>query len=112
MTPRVPDVKVHVVMSGLRELEMKRLVLLSVAVAIFALLAGCRTHARRGAAWGALTGGIIGYNSAYHDRDQAALVGALIGSFVGHEIGEQMDREDVLRRYYERDRYFRGRPRR
>jgi uncharacterized protein YcfJ len=81
------------------------LVILIVAVAV--PLAGCRTYAEQGTAWGALAGGVIGYNAGYKDREQAALVGALIGGFVGHEIGEDMDRDEAYyRRNYDRRGYY------
>jgi len=84
-----------------------RLILLAILLlALLAPIAGCRTYAEQGTAWGALAGGVIGYNAGYKNRDRAALVGALIGGFVGHEIGEDMDREEALRRDYDRGGYY------
>ena len=54
----------------------------------------------------ALAGGVIGYNAGYKNRDRAALVGAMIGGVIGHEIGEDMDREEALRRQYDRGGYY------
>jgi len=85
---------------------MRALVLILLAIALTVPLAGCRTYAEQGTAWGALAGGVIGYNAGYKNRDRAALVGAMIGGFVGHEVGEDMDREEAMRRQYERGGYY------
>ncbi len=85
---------------------MKTALMLALLFAIVVPVAGCATYAEQGTAWGALAGGVIGYNSGYKDRDKAALVGALIGGFIGHEVGEDMDRDEAMRRRYSGDRSY------
>ena len=85
---------------------MRILILAILTLALLVPAAGCRTYAEQGTAWGALAGGVIGYNAGYKNRDRAALVGAMIGGVIGHEVGEDMDREEALRRQYERGGYY------
>jgi uncharacterized protein YcfJ len=85
---------------------MRLLLIGLLLAALLVPVAGCRTYAGQGTAWGALAGGVIGYNAGYRNRDRAALVGAMIGGFIGHEVGENMDREEAMRRQYERGGYY------
>jgi osmotically inducible lipoprotein OsmB len=88
-----------------QEREM-RLSVLAILLLILMSVAGCRTYAEQGTAWGALAGGVIGYNAGFKNRGKAALAGALIGGFIGHEIGEDMDREEALRQRYQGGGYY------
>lgn len=85
---------------------MRMLIIGLLLTIIVTPLVGCRTYAEQGTAWGALAGGVIGYNAGFKNRNQAALVGAMIGGFVGHEVGEDMDREEAMRRQYDRGGYY------
>jgi uncharacterized protein YcfJ len=88
----------------------RKIILTVVALLALSFFVGCRTYEEQGTAWGALAGGVIGYNSGYKNRDRAALVGAVLGGAIGHHIGEDMDREEAWRQsiyrnqssYYER----------
>jgi len=90
-----------------------RVRLLTTALAVCVLSAGCANNQDAGTAIGAITGGIIGNQFGKGSGKVAAtLAGAVVGGIVGNEIGRSLDARDrELARQAEYDAWERGPPR-
>ena len=90
-----------------------RVRLLTTALAVCVLSAGCANNQDAGTAIGAITGGIIGNPFGKGSGKVAAtLAGAVVGGIVGNEIGRSLDARDrELARQAEYDAWERGPPR-